>query len=62
MEKAQSFNPREMGEVVEKFGLDEEALANMPMAEFPKMLVTHLLPYQRQAVSRSPGSMLLARH
>ena len=51
VEGAQSFNPREMGEVVEKFGLDEDALAAMPMADCPSKLATTLLPYQRQAVS-----------
>ena len=50
IETAQVFNPREMGKIVQKFGLDEEALANMPMADFPKKLTTRLLPYQRQAL------------
>ena len=50
IETAQAFNPREIGEVVEKFGLDEEALANLPMADSPKKLRTRLLPYQRQAL------------
>ena len=36
--------------MVEKFGLDEAALANLPMADFPKKLATRLLPYQRQAL------------
>lgn len=40
----------ETGEVVEKFGLDEEALANLPMADPPKKLATKLLPYQRQGL------------
>ena len=47
---SQAFNPREMGEVVEKFGLDESALAAMLMADCPTKLKTQLLPYQRQAV------------
>ena len=45
------FNPREMGEVVERFGAGEEDLAAMPMAEFPDKLATKLLPYQRQALA-----------
>ncbi len=48
---SQQFNPREMGEVVEKFGTGEDVLAQMPMAEFPDRLATKLLPYQRQALT-----------
>ena len=50
IENAQMFNPREMGDVVENFGLGEEVLAKMPMTETPKKLATRLLPYQRQAL------------
>ncbi|KAL8712307.1 MAG: hypothetical protein Q9220_003458 [cf. Caloplaca sp. 1 TL-2023] len=50
IETSQRFNPREMGEVVEKFGTGEEALSKMPMADFPTRLSTKLLPYQRQAL------------
>ncbi len=50
IETAQMFNPRDLGRVAEKFGLDEEALANLPMAAFPKKLATKMLPYQRQAL------------
>ncbi|PGH08602.1 hypothetical protein GX51_01122 [Blastomyces parvus] len=46
-----SFNPREMGQVVEKFGTNEEELARMPMAPCPKALSTELLPYQRQGLA-----------
>ncbi|EQL33211.1 hypothetical protein BDFG_04655 [Blastomyces dermatitidis ATCC 26199] len=46
-----SFNPREMGQVVEKFGTNEEELARMPMASCPKALSTELLPYQRQGLA-----------
>lgn len=49
--QSQKFNPREMGEVVEKFGTGEEVLAAMPMAECPERLATALLPYQRQALA-----------
>ena len=47
---SQKFNPREMGELVEKFGAGEEDLAAMPMADSPEKLTTKLLPYQRQAL------------
>ena len=51
METSQRFNPRELGEVTEKFGATEDALAQMPMAECPTKLKTELLPYQRQALA-----------
>ncbi|KAL8736232.1 MAG: hypothetical protein Q9166_000387 [cf. Caloplaca sp. 2 TL-2023] len=50
IETSQRINPREMGKLVEKFGAGEEALSNMPMADFPSRLSTKLLPYQRQAL------------
>ncbi|KAL8937424.1 MAG: hypothetical protein Q9216_004435, partial [Gyalolechia sp. 2 TL-2023] len=49
-ETSQRINPRQMGEVVEKFGAGEEALSKMPMAEQPPRLATKMLPYQRQAL------------
>lgn len=51
MSESQRLNTREMGEVVEKFGLGEEVLSKMPMADFPQKLATKLLPYQRQALA-----------
>lgn len=51
MDGSQRFNPREMGEVVERFGAGEDVLAEMPMADFPERLATKLLPYQRQALA-----------
>ena len=48
---SERFNPREVGNVVEKFGAGEDALAAMPMADCPKKLATQLLPYQRQALA-----------
>ncbi|KAI4129439.1 MAG: hypothetical protein LQ338_002220 [Usnochroma carphineum] len=50
IETSQRINPREMGEVVEKFGTGEEALSKMPMANQPSRLSTRMLPYQRQAL------------
>lgn len=51
METSQRFNPRELGEVTEKFGAGEDILAQMPMAECPSKLQTQMLPYQRQALA-----------
>lgn len=51
MHDSQRFNPREMGEVVEKFGAGEDVLKQMPVADFPEKLATKLLPYQRQALA-----------
>ncbi len=48
---SERFNPREVGNVVEKFGAGEDALAAMPMAKCPDKLATQLLPYQRQALA-----------
>lgn len=50
IETSQRINPREMGQIVEKFGAGEEALSKMPMADYPSRLATKLLPYQRQAL------------
>lgn len=49
--ESERFNPREMGQVVEKFGAGEEALSRMPMAEKPERLATSLLPYQLQGLA-----------
>jgi SWI/SNF-related matrix-associated actin-dependent regulator of chromatin subfamily A3 len=46
-----TVNSREMGQVVEKFGMDESDLAGMPMADNPPGLATELLPYQRQGLA-----------
>ncbi|KAL8696081.1 MAG: hypothetical protein Q9201_007834 [Fulgogasparrea decipioides] len=50
IETSQRINPREMGEVVEKFGAGEEALSKMPMADQPPRLATKMLSYQRQGL------------
>ncbi|KAI4183547.1 MAG: hypothetical protein LQ346_006301 [Caloplaca aetnensis] len=50
IETSQRINPREMTEVVEKFGAGEDALSKMPMADQPSRLSTKMLPYQRQAL------------
>ena len=51
IDQSSSFNPREIGKVVEEFGVNELDLANMPMAEGPAALATELLPYQRQGLA-----------
>ena len=51
MEGSERFNPRDVGEIVEKFGAGEDDLAQMPMADCPRKLATQLLPYQRQGLA-----------
>ncbi|KAI4107972.1 MAG: hypothetical protein L6R37_001254 [Teloschistes peruensis] len=48
--RSQRISPREIGEVVERFGTGEEALSKMAMADRPARLATSMLPYQRQAL------------
>jgi SWI/SNF-related matrix-associated actin-dependent regulator of chromatin subfamily A3 len=50
MEAAQNYNPREVRDVVNKFGAGEDVLSEMPMADQPTKLKTQLLPYQRQGL------------
>lgn len=49
--QSSTFNPREIGQVVENFGINESALADMPMADAPAALSTELLPFQRQGLA-----------
>ncbi|KAL2825635.1 SNF2 family N-terminal domain-containing protein [Aspergillus cavernicola] len=49
--QSSTFNPREIGQVAESFGLKESDLENMPMADSPPSLSTTLLPYQRQGLA-----------
>ncbi|KAJ5134623.1 hypothetical protein N7526_005988, partial [Penicillium atrosanguineum] len=51
LSQSSSFNPREIGQVVENFGQKEADLAQMPMADSPEGLSTQLLPYQRQGLA-----------
>ncbi|KAJ5665096.1 uncharacterized protein N7477_007544 [Penicillium maclennaniae] len=51
LSQSSSFNPREIGRVVESFGQKEADLAQMPMADSPEGLSTQLLPYQRQGLA-----------
>ncbi|KKK16658.1 SNF2 family helicase [Aspergillus rambellii] len=49
--QSSTFNPREIGQVAESFGMKESDLENMPMADNPPYLSTTLLPYQRQGLA-----------
>ncbi|KAJ5462877.1 hypothetical protein N7475_007821 [Penicillium sp. IBT 31633x] len=49
--QSSTFNPRDIGQVVETFGQKESDLANMPMVETPAGISTQLLPYQRQGLA-----------
>lgn len=51
MNESQRFNPRELGEMAEKFGAGEDVLASMPMADAPERLTAQLLPFQRQGLA-----------
>lgn len=51
MVESQRLDPRHLGGAVEKFGMGEEFLSQMPMAALPERLATTLLPYQRQALA-----------
>ncbi|KAL9091832.1 MAG: hypothetical protein Q9159_001204 [Coniocarpon cinnabarinum] len=45
------FNPREVGDVVNKFGTTEETLASLPKAKQPADLLTKMLPFQLQGLA-----------
>ncbi|KAL3474512.1 SNF2 family N-terminal domain-containing protein [Aspergillus californicus] len=49
--QSSTFNPREIGQVAESFGMKESDLESMPMADSPPSLSTTLLPYQRQGLA-----------
>lgn len=51
LSQSSSFNPREIGQIVETFGQKEADLAKMPLADSPEGLSTQLLPYQRQGLA-----------
>jgi SWI/SNF-related matrix-associated actin-dependent regulator of chromatin subfamily A3 len=50
MRESERFNSRNADGMAEKFGLKEETLKNMPMADQPSFLETQLLPFQRQGL------------
>ncbi|KAK3678603.1 hypothetical protein LTR78_001901 [Recurvomyces mirabilis] len=50
MEVSQRFNPRAAGGATDQYGMQEEALANMPTTQQPAAIKTDMLPYQLQAL------------
>ena len=48
---AERFRPRDVKEIVERWGAGEDALSKMPMADQPEHLQATLLPYQRQGLA-----------
>jgi len=48
---AERFRPRDIQEIVERWGAGEDALSKMPMADQPENLQATLLPYQRQGLA-----------
>lgn len=48
---SERFRPRDVQEIVEQWGVGEDALSKMPMAEQPIGLASTLLPYQRQGLA-----------
>ncbi|RDI87292.1 hypothetical protein Vi05172_g2935 [Venturia inaequalis] len=44
------FNPRNVDQMVEQFGMKDDDLANMNKADQPNMVKTQLLPYQLQGL------------
>lgn len=50
MEASQRFNPRQMGNSTDQYGMQEDALEKMPKAKQPASIKTQMLPYQLQAL------------
>lgn len=50
LEASQRFNPRKIGRATNEYGMKEDALKNMSMAEKPSGIRTKMLPYQLQAL------------
>lgn len=50
LEASQRFNPREIGQATDQYGVKEEALKNMPLASKPAAIKTQMLPHQLQAL------------
>ncbi|KAK0659302.1 Helicase-like transcription factor [Lasiodiplodia hormozganensis] len=48
--ESERFNPRNVDQMVEKFGAQEADLQNLPMAKQPKEISAELLPYQLQGL------------
>lgn len=50
LEVSQRFDPRKNAEATDRYGMQEEALKNMPLAARPEGIKTEMLPYQLQAL------------
>lgn len=50
VQNSERFRPRDVQEIVEAWGVGEDALSKMPMADQPGGLISMLLPYQRQGL------------
>ncbi|KAK5136803.1 hypothetical protein LTR08_002099 [Meristemomyces frigidus] len=50
LEASQRFNPRSLNQATDQYGMQEEALQNMPLATKPASIKTDMLPYQLQAL------------
>nr|POF04824.1 isoform 2 of helicase-like transcription factor [Quercus suber] len=50
LEASERFNPREVSNSTDKYGVQEDALKEMPMATQPEGIATQMLPYQLQAL------------
>jgi SWI/SNF-related matrix-associated actin-dependent regulator of chromatin subfamily A3 len=48
---SERFRPRDVEKLVEEWGVGEEVLSKMPMADQPDGLISTLLPYQRQGLA-----------
>ncbi|RDL39831.1 putative SWI matrix-associated actin-dependent regulator of chromatin subfamily A member 3-like 1 [Venustampulla echinocandica] len=51
VKNSERFKPRDVEKLVEEWGVGEDALSKMPMAEQPTKLKATLLPYQRQGLA-----------
>lgn len=51
VEASERFRPRDVEKLVDEWGVGEEAMARMPMADQPEELQSTLLPYQRQGLA-----------
>ena len=50
MKESMKFNPRNVEQMVEQFGIKEDDLVKMPSAEQPASIKTQMLPYQLQGL------------
>jgi SWI/SNF-related matrix-associated actin-dependent regulator of chromatin subfamily A3 len=51
VEHSERFRPRDVEKLVEEWGVGEDALSKMPLADQPEGLISTLLPYQRQGLA-----------